>query len=297
MNEADARLCLENPQFSDAYDREPFGYSHTLAQLALFRFESLAGLARIYDRHPEDYFVAASAPSPASEFYSVGHGAHCASAAMSRLAVLPLRILLKRPETHDPRFRDLLEKLFRQVVELRPGLEAQRLVRLESAIFISSAAATTPFHFDPEIAFFSQIEGEKDYHVYEPRDVGEEELERRYVCDTVDIGQVKLDGRNPAREHVFKLGPGDGLHQPQNAPHWVVTGSARSISYTFVFETEAARALARTRCGNFYLRKIGFRPARPGLHPARDRVKAATMRGLLPVRKGLRHLLRRDDGP
>ena len=291
---ADARPHLDSDGFRRCYDREPLGFSHNLAQLDLFRFESLSRLAQRYDSHPDDYFVAASAPSPASDFYSVAHDRYTPGKAMNHLDAAPLRILLKRPEDHDPRFRDLLDALFRQVMDLRGGSNDQRIVRLESGIFISSAAATTPFHFDPEIAFFSQIEGEKEYHVYEPIVLSEAELERFYVCDMVDIGQVKLEGRDPVREHVFALRPGDGLHQPQNAPHWVVTRNSRSISYSFVFATEAGRSLGRSRCCNYYMRKLGMRPTPAGLYPARDRAKAGVMSTLLPMRKSLRHLLRRD---
>ena len=290
----DAQLHLDRDRFRQSYDRAPLGFSHNLARLDLFSSESLSRLAERYDSHPDDYFVAASAPSPASEFYSVQHDRYTPGRAMRRLDAEPLRILLKRPEDHDPRFRNLLDVLFQQTTELRGGLNGERIVRLESGIFISSAAATTPFHFDPEIAFFSQIEGEKEYHVYEPEVLSETELERFYVCDMIDIGQVELAGRDPAREHVFALRAGDGLHQPQNAPHWVVTRNSRSISYTFVYATEAGHALGRSRCCNHYVRKLGIEPQRPGLHPARDRAKAQVMSALLPMRKSLRHLLGRD---
>ena len=130
---------------------------------------------------------------------------------------------MKRPEKHDPRFRDLLDALFRQIVDLRGGLGRERVVRLESSVLVSSAATTTPFHFDPEINFFAQVHGDKMYHVYSPSVVTEAELERFYIRGVVNIGQVKLQGRDRSREHVFALGPGKGFHQPQNAPHWVET--------------------------------------------------------------------------
>jgi hypothetical protein len=183
--------------------------------------------------------------------------------------------LLKRPEKHDPRFRELLDLLFRQVVDLRGGLGRERVVRLESAVLVSSAATITPFHFDPEINFFAQIAGEKIYHVYSPSALHEAELERFYIRGAVNIGQVALKGRDPKCEHIFTLAPGMGLHQPQNAPHWVETRDSRSVSYAFVFETNASRALGR------------LRPATPGARPALDRLKAVTMRALIPARKVL----------
>jgi hypothetical protein len=150
---------------------------------------------------------------------------------------------------------------------------------------ISSAATTTPIHFDPEIGFFSQIEGEKFYHVYSPASVTEPELERFYIRGAVAIGKVDLSRRDPAYEHVFNLGPSKGFHQPQNAPHWVQTGKSRSISYTLVFETDATRALGRTRAFNHYQRKSGLRPVHPGTHSALDAAKAGVMLAVIPARK------------
>jgi hypothetical protein len=198
---------------------------------------------------------------------------------------------MKRPENHDPMFRELLHDLFRQVQDFSGGI-APPIVRLESAVFVSSAATITPFHFDPEIAFFMQVEGQKTYHVYAPQSLSEEELERFYVCGMVNIGQVRLEGRDPALEYVFELGPGAGLHQPQDSPHWVETHGSRSVSYSFVFETAAGRSAARARAFNHYLRKFGRPGAPPGHSPLRDRLKGETMRLAMPIRDGARRALK-----
>src|SRR5262249_49594394 len=142
------------------------------------------------------------------------------------------------------------DSLFAQVIALRGGLGRERVVRLESAIFATSARSITPCHFDPEIAFFTQIEGRKNYHVYSPASMREAELEGFYRHGIVSIAQVDLPTRNPRFERFYPLEPGDGHHQPQNSPHWVETGAERSISYSFVFETDVSRARNRTRACN-----------------------------------------------
>ena len=252
-------LQIDSSIFANSFDREPFGYTHDLSSLDAFSFDSLCGLARTFAPHPRDYFVSASAPSAGTDFFSVPSGQYGPYEAIQQLDTARIRILLKRPENHDLRFRRLLDELFEQVVRLRGGLGGERVVRLESAIFISSASATTPFHFDPEIAFFAQIEGEKVYHMYSPRAVAEPELEDFYLQGLVSIGQLDLAGRNPELEHVFTLNAGLGMHQPQNSPHWVETRGVRSVSYSFVFETDATRAAGRARAFNHYVRKIGGR--------------------------------------
>jgi hypothetical protein len=190
----------------------------------------------------------------------------------------------------------LLDALFAQVLHLRGGLRGERLRRLESAVFITSAASITPFHFDPEIAFFMQIEGRKVYHVYDPASVSEHELEQFYRRGELSIAEVDLKSRDPSLEHVYTLNPGDGHHQPHDSPHWVETGAGRSISYSFVFETNATRARGRTLACNFYLRRAGMTPSRPGLSPMQDAAKAAAIRVAFPVRRRLLRLWSRAGG-
>jgi hypothetical protein len=292
----EAHLELPAGTLDSCFDTEPFGFDHTLNTLDLFSPDSLRRLAEVFADYPADYFVSASAPGPDVEFYSMPHGGYLPHQAIGLLDSQPTRILLKRPEDHDKRFRELLDTLFHQVMALRGGLRGETLVRLEGGIFISSAASTTPFHFDPEINFFSQIEGEKIYHIYPPHSVTEAELEQFYIRGAVAIGQVPLKGREG--ERVFTLGPGKGLHQPQNAPHWVQTQGSRSVSYAFVFETDATRARGRVRSFNHLLRGLGADPVPPGVKRGSDAVKAAAMRIGIPLRQlggsllrvaGLRH--------
>jgi hypothetical protein len=278
-------LQLDVALFQDAFDREPVPFSHDLSALALFSDSALRELARHYDAQPDDYFVAAGAAAPDSEFFDVPNGLCKPSAALRRLPTDSIRLLLKRPENHDPGFRRLLDEQFAEVEALRGGLKGERLIRLESSVFITSAAAITPFHFDPEIAFFSQIEGEKTYHVFSPSALRESDLEDFYLRAEISIGQVDLQSCDPALEHVYNLRPGSGFHQPQNAPHWVETRASRSVSYAFVFETDVSRHRGQARACNHYMRKFGLHPVTPGGRPSVDVIKAGAMRMLIPVRR------------
>ena len=122
--------------------------------------------------------------------------------------------------------------------------------------------------------------------------LAEEEVEPLYVRAVTDIGQVDLARRDHRAEHVFRLQPGAGLHQPQDAPHWVETTGSRSISYTFVYETREGRARSRVRSFDAYLRCLHIEPARPGERPARDAMKAAAMAAAVPVRQQIGKALR-----
>lgn len=285
------RACLDiDPStLASSFDREPFGFRHHLSDLDLFRLGDLQHLASLYtDR---DYFVASGAPTAATAFYSVEHGGCTPYEAFERLGSGNGRILLKRPEQYDPRFRDLLRTLFAEVVRARGGL-AGKVVRLDASILISSSATITPFHYDPEISFFCQISGEKSYHIFSPAALSEPELEQFYVKGITNIAQVSLAGRDPAYEHVFGLQAGGGMHQPRNAPHWVQTGDSITVSYVFSFETDVTRGQGRTRAFNHYLRGAGIVPPSLGAEPRADAAKAAAMRAFVPARKRAAALLR-----
>ena len=287
------RMHIEADGFPARFDRIPFGFKHNLHTLELFGTESLRRLAGLYAAHPSEFFVAAAAASAGTSFNSVSHGKYGPQEAVERVNSEPVRVLLKRPENRDPLFRELLDTLFEQVMELRGGLQGERVARLESAVFITSKSAITPCHFDPEIAFFAQIRGQKIYHVYAPESVSEGERERFYQKGIVSICEVDLASRDPRLERVYNLMPGDGHHQPQECPHWVQTGDEVSVSYSFVFETDATRARGRTRAANYFLRGMGVAPTPPGVNPTRDAVKAAAIRVAFPIRRRVRRLISR----
>lgn len=293
---ADELITIDADGYRAAYDRMPLAFEHGLHHLPMFQPDALAALAERYADSPQDYFIAGSAATPGTKFYDVEQNRARPHEVLAQLGDAPARVLLKRLENHDSGFRDLLDTLFRKVTALRGGLGDESIARLESALFISSAASTTPFHFDPEITHFFQIEGPKHYHVFPPNVVEESDLERFYVRGTVNIGQLDLEGCDPQQEHVFDLEPGRGFHQPQDAPHWVRTGGVRSISYAFSFETDASRGRGRVRAANRYLRAIGMHPQRPGPSPSADRAKAAVMQVVTPTLRGVRKVVRQVSG-
>jgi hypothetical protein len=280
-----ALLGIDPDKFRQSFDREPIGFSHSLSELDLFKLASLHALAEKMADHPKDYSVVEGARAADTKFFSVPHVALNAHQAIENLHTGAYRILIKRAENHDRKFKELIQGLFQEIVDVVEGLGREKIVRLESGILITSAHTITPFHFDPEIGCFSQIEGEKMYHVFSPSVIAEGELERFAICGPVALAPVDLNGRDSMREHVFHLTAGKGFHQPHHAPHWVETGESRSISYTFVFETESSRITARTRAFNYYLRKSGLKPAVLGARPELDTFKAETMRALIPVRQ------------
>ena len=289
VDEMSGRIQLEDVQFdiepqvySANYNKVPFGFTHNLHQLEIFEFDAICNLAARYATASEnDFFVAGSSFAADSAFFAAEHIKLRPSEALEHLDDKPTRILLKRPESYDPGYRALLETIVKKLRELPGGLGGQTIKRMQSSLFITSAAATTALHFDPEVAFFTQIAGDKDYHVYPPAQVPEPELEDFYSRGRVSIGHVDMAALNPASEQLYKLKAGYGFHQPQNSPHWVQTQATRSISYSMVFETTADKVLGLTRAFNHFERKMGLNPALPGMKPKLDSFKSEV---IVPVR-------------
>lgn len=292
LSAEDARFKIDPASYSAQYNNTPFGFEHNLDQLDIFQFEAICDLSDRYLAAPSnDYFVTGTSPTAGSAFFDTEQIVLKPVEAIRRLDERPTRILLKRPENYDPRYRTLMNTLIDQLRTLRGGLGDQPIRRVQSSIFITSAAATTALHFDPEVAFFTQIEGDKDYHAYSPNQVTEPELEQFYSRGRISIGQLDISKLNPEQEHFFPLKAGRGFHQPQNAPHWVQTRAVRSISYSLVYETALDKQIGLTRAFNYFERKAGLHPAPPTAKPGLDGLKA---RVIVPVRFGLKvaHKLR-----
>lgn len=285
-------LDLNSESFGLNFDKHPFGFKHHLSEQDMFSAHSLAGLAECYGKIEQDYFLAASANNASDIFENVRQYKSKPGEFFQQLGPSKGRMLLKRPEKYSDAFAELLKSLHQQVMDLIPNSHQDPVVRLESAIFVSSAKTVTPAHWDPEIGFFCQIRGEKFYHVYDPSVVSERELEDFYKLNDIRTCQVDLPKLNTAKEHVFHLREGDGFHQPQNSPHWVETGDDQSVSYTMVFETASGRTFNRTRAFNYYQRRLGLNPSLPGIWPKLDMLKSEAMKSCFPIKSAIGRTLK-----
>jgi hypothetical protein len=79
---------------------------------------------------------------------------------------------------------------------------------------------------------------------------------------------------------VFDLAPGNGVHQPPLAPHWVRTGSTYSITLSIPFCQIDFDRRARIYQANHYLRQWGLRPAPPGRSHLGDTLKGGVIGAL-----------------
>ena len=72
---------------------------------------------------------------------------------------------------------------------------------------------------------------------------------------------------------AYEPSPGDGVHHPVHAPHWVQNGPEISVSLSFGLCLHATNDDAKVHQVNFLLRKFGLKPVPPRKSRWRDSVK------------------------
>jgi hypothetical protein len=187
-------------------------------------------------------------------------------------------LVLKNVE-HDPVYRELLYRCLDQV-EGMGHPDARRIVQREGFIFVSSPGATTPYHIDPEWNFLLQVRGSKHINVFPTDDreiLTEESLERFYSGAHRNL---PFRDEFQSRAEPFELRPGDGVHVPVTAPHWVRNGPEVSVSFSITFQTLASARRGMSYRVNDLMRQSGLRPVAVGKDRWRDELKSQSYRVL-----------------
>lgn len=184
--------------------------------------------------------------------------------------------VLKNIETM-PAYRQLLLDLLAQlapVVEPRTGA----MLTPQGFIFISSPGSITPFHFDPEHNILLQLRGTKRMNVWPS---GDERFAHRREHERYHAGghrNLPWQEDFQAAAQVVPLGPGDAVHMPVMAPHFVANGDAPSISLSITWRSEWSYREAEGHAANRFLRRFGFDPAMPPRWPRHARVRSVMWR-------------------
>lgn len=190
-----------------------------------------------------------------------------------------------------PEYRRVLDRCLDEL-EAAIAPEGLRMLRREAFIFISSPHSVTPYHFDPEYNFLLQIRGAKTVYVFPRSLLTEEEIEERF---TFSHRNLKFYESNQSRAEAFVLSPGEGLHIPIAAPHWVKNGDNVSISFSITFRTSASEREAALYRFNSKLRARGLHPKPVHSSPLRDSIKLATYHGLRFALRPAKMLLGRHN--
>ncbi|MCB1754256.1 MAG: cupin-like domain-containing protein [Gammaproteobacteria bacterium] len=197
-------------------------------------------------------------------------------------------LVLKNIET-DPEYKAVLDKCLDEV-ETIAGKKVTGICDRAGYIFVSSPGAVTPYHMDPEHNFLMQIRGSKTMYIYDQRDrevLKEEQIENTYY-GVARHRNLEYKESFKEKEEAVTLQPGDALHVPIHAPHWVKNGDAVSISLSITFRSDQSHKAVRLHVLNARLRKLGLKPSNVGYKPAMDSLKDAVFRTALGTKKLIR---------
>ncbi len=282
-------LEIDPVRFLENFDRNPFTVRHRLAEHPLFALPRLVELAR-------------ELPADCVE-YNAGSVGVNQDPALTPKTGLSVEETIRRIEEcgswmvlkyveKAPAYRELLEAClaeFREHTEpISPGMD-----RHEGFIFIGSPGAVTPFHMDPEFNFLLHVRGPKTMRVFPREDrslLAEEQIEHFYTASKQR--NIPYQDEFAAKAMVFELKPGDGLHVPVNAPHWVKVGASYAVSFSVTFRTSQSDRRAALHTANAALRRHGLRPRNLGESPLRDAIKYFLFRA---YRRGARVLGRPQE--
>lgn len=192
--------------------------------------------------------------------------------------------VLKNIET-VPEYRSFLMTLLGElaaIVEPRTG----PMLTPQGFIFISSPQSVTPYHFDPEHNILLNIWGDKVMHVWP---AGDERFAHRRDHERYHGGghrNLPWHDDFAGQERAVPLGPGDAVHMPVMAPHYVKVGPAPALSLSITWRSEWSYREAEAHAANHWLRRFGLDMGMPPRWPHHARFRSTLWRVVRRLRAG-----------
>jgi hypothetical protein len=259
-NEAAPAPILENFRAEDAevWGRQTLKLRHRLHLHPLF---SDQGLASLLDTLPP---ARIAINTMAAGGHHLESWSYCRPGNFRGHEILDLAkrgriwINMTRLHEYDPRCRDLMDQIFR---ELTADMPEFRTFKHALGLLISSPGAQVFYHADPPGQSLWQLRGRKRIYIYpaeepflRPADV--ENIVRG--CTEEEIPYQSWFDRYAS---VHELEAGDMLHWKLNGPHRVVNGDSLNVSITTEHWTNDIRRSYAMNYGNGVLRRIfGWTP-------------------------------------
>ncbi|MEO8724477.1 MAG: cupin-like domain-containing protein [Sphingobium sp.] len=165
-------------------------------------------------------------------------------------------MVLKNVE-RDPDYAGLLDYALASLVPV-VAAETGDMLHREAFIFITSPGSVTPFHMDPEHNILLQIAGNKVMTVFP---AGDPQLVPPQKSEGFHQGghrNLMWDDGFLAKGTAVPLAPGDAIHVPVKAPHFVQNGDAVSVSLSVTWRSKRSVAEGELHALNARLRAKGL---------------------------------------
>ncbi|RIV91150.1 transcriptional regulator [Aurantiacibacter xanthus] len=261
--------------FAASYPEGPHKLAHTLGHHPLLELEALAQMAEALPERSVEYnrgdLPLGVDGKPGATGLSIGETIRTIETANSWA-------VLKNIE-QAPAYADLLNELLDEIeapIRERTGAMLKR----QGFIFVSSANAVTPYHFDPEHNILLQLRGTKEMTVFPAGDSRYAPDEVHEAYHTGGPRELRWDDSFLSAGNTFRLAPGEAIYVPVMAPHFVRNQSEISLSLSITWRSEWSFAESDARAFNKLLRSTGLRPAAPQRWPGQNRAKSLAWRVL-----------------
>lgn len=271
---------LNSEDFQDRFNRSPFRISHNLSTHPLFLLESLIDLSK---ELPDDLVEYNSGDIPVTQDpNSTPKNGLSIQETISRIRNNKSWLVLKNVENH-PSYQQLLHQCLEEMEDYCK-LSTSGMTHKQGFIFISSPGSMTPFHIDPENNFLLQIQGSKEVWMFDRED--RHVIQEKQIEDFFSGAHRNLEFKESYRERgeKFMLEPGQGLHFPVAAPHYVQNGPDVSVSFSITFQTKQSSERQTLHRFNKTLRRFGLTPSEVNSNPWRDQSKLTFLRVLKRVK-------------
>jgi hypothetical protein len=266
------RIEIDPQRFQEEFPFQGFKVRHQLAGCPLFELSRLVELAQRLPADEIEYFTGKVDVNQDPKSHPK-NGLSVAET-VRRIEECGSWMVLKNVQ-HDEEYGRLMREVLDSVYQ-HAGLGKPH--REEAFIFISSPGSVTPFHLDEEHNFLCQIRGSKEVNMWDPRN--RQVVPEPLIEHMLQIWHGQDYHRNmPYRDEfqkaatVHRLEPGDALHFPVGAPHWVKNGPEVSVSFSVTFRSAWSERQAILYFVNSKLRRLGLDPVPPGKSAWRDSLK------------------------
>jgi hypothetical protein len=287
-------LRIDSGEFREHYNREPFLVRHRLADHPMFELPKLLELAKRSETVGNALHWSGRIPV-ATNFDQAyqNHGTGIPlDETIERIHEAGSFVVINYPES-DALYAPLVRSLYREIRRFSDPLDPD-FTEVMAYVFISSPGSVTPYHMDREMNFLLQISGEKDVHLWDPRDrsiMTEEQIEALMALPQLPRPGYKEEFQ--AKAKVVHLTPGLGVHHPFIAPHWVRNGPEVSVSLALTYRTRGSQRLTRAYQTNHALRRLKLRPRPVGQWRLGDAIKGELYGVARPVGPLLKSVFRR----
>jgi hypothetical protein len=269
-------------EFKSNFNLHPFKFNHTLHRSGLFEIPRIVELAKRMIEKNDNYcalnFKHGSIATKFGDSYvdarlSAMPQSERLDETVSHLGENGTWIKLVRVQGYDSEYAQVLDRITSELESLSDFPLRKDMTWVTMTLILSSPNIATPFHLDHETNFLFQVQGTKDVCLFPATDcdlVPDQEIENYY---SGDFDAVHYRPEMQDRGTVFRLAPGEVVHHPPLAPHWVKNGDNISVSISINYCMKCLEKRARVYQANYFLRRMGLKPLPPGLSPLRDSLK------------------------